>query len=63
MSFPFLIIMLACYWFSGGIPHCFPQFGPGLIQQVLLSFTVYSADQICLIVIYAYFVPGTILDH
>ena len=20
---------------SGGIPHCFPQFGPGVIQQVL----------------------------
>lgn len=24
---------------SGGIPHCFPQFGPGVIQQVLF-FTV-----------------------
>ncbi|MCI21227.1 glucose-6-phosphate 1-epimerase-like, partial [Trifolium medium] len=20
-------------WNSGGIPHCFPQFGPGAIQQ------------------------------
>nr|KJB43277.1 hypothetical protein B456_007G202000 [Gossypium raimondii] len=22
---------------SGGIPHCFPQFGPGLMQQVVLN--------------------------
>lgn len=31
---------LCLSWNSGGLPHCFPQFGPGPIQQVWPSIVV-----------------------
>lgn len=33
--------MIICFLDSGGIPHCFPQFGPGTMQQVCHIFTFY----------------------